>query len=292
MSVPMVLRKPSWLRIGLPSADAMHSIKALLREKGLNSVCEEASCPNINECFQNRTACFMILGRRCTRNCSYCDVEHAHGSFLGQPDMAEPDNIAIAVKELCLRCAVITSVTRDDLADFGAGQFSLTVAAIRRNCPGTWVELLVPDFSGSASALKTVVDSGPNVLSHNIETAKELFYRVRPQGDYGLSMALLKRAKEIRPVLKTKSGMMLGMGETREMLIATLEDLRRNGVDFLTLGQYLQPSKDHWPVRKYYTLKEFSGLKAVAEKMGFLHVESAPFVRSSYHAERLRGIKG
>jgi lipoic acid synthetase len=280
----MPVRRPEWLKRRLPTGRGLHQMKVLLRDSSLHTICEEASCPNIGDCFSRRTACFMILGRKCTRNCRYCDVEQAEPDAV---DPNEPKNIAEAVHKLGLNYVVITSVTRDDLADGGAEHFAETVRAVRELNHGCKIELLIPDFNGSDAALKTIIKAKPDVLGHNLETVKEPFLKIRPQGSYETSLALLKKAKELSPQQRTKSGMMLGMGETREMLISALEELRSAGVDFLTLGQYLQPSRQHWPVRKYYTPEEFEQLKKTALEMGFEHVESGPLVRSSYHADEL-----
>jgi lipoic acid synthetase len=254
-----------------------------MREWNLHSVCEEAHCPNIGECWEDLTATFMVLGDVCTRNCGYCAVSH------GRPvweDREEPERVGRAVRELGLEHAVITSVNRDDLADGGAGVFAATVRAIRREAPGCRVELLIPDFQGREDALRTVIDAGPDVLNHNTETVPRLYKLARHGGRYERTLDLFRRARAMAPGLLTKSGIILGLGEEREELLATMRDLRAVDVNVLTLGQYLRPSPAHLPVARFYHPDEFRDLGDAGRVMGFVHVESGPLVRSSYHAKR------
>jgi lipoyl synthase len=278
-------KKPKWLKIGFPAGKKLHDIKALLRKANLHSVCEEAMCPNITECFSKKTATFLILGRICTRNCSYCNVAAAGRKPL-HVDKAEPKRVAKAVKKLGLSYVVITSVTRDDLPDYGGVQFAETIRQIRKNTK-TRIEVLIPDFSGSADAIKAVIKEKPDVISHNIETVEELFPKVRPKGNFRRSILLLSLIKKLSPGQKTKSGLMLGMGETDKMIVDAMKELKKAKVDFLSIGQYLSPTKAHLSVKKYYTPAEFQKLKKKAYALGFLHVESGPLVRSSYNAEKL-----
>jgi len=276
--------KPEWLRVGMPSGQAYFDLLRLLKQKNLRTVCQEANCPNIAECFGKRTVTFMILGDTCTRDCKYCNVTHGIPKPL---DPGEAARIARAVKELGLKYTVITSVTRDDLPDGGASLFAKTIYEIRIIDPECKIEVLIPDFMGSSEALQTVLDFHPDVLNHNIEVVKRLFPVARPQGDYKRSMKLLKEAKErsVRhnSIPVTKSGFMVGLGESKEEIIETMRDLD-GFVDILTIGQYLQPSKEHLPVVRYYTPEEFKELKEIGLSMGFKHVEAGPLVRSSYHA--------
>lgn len=276
-------RKPSWLKVRAPGGANYIRLKGLLRELRLHTVCEEAHCPNIGECFEDRTATFLILGEVCTRNCSFCAVRH--GEPIGV-DEGEADRVAAAVRELGLRHAVITSVTRDDLEDGGAGLFALTVRRIRETFPNCGIEVLIPDFQGSEKALWKVLESGPDVLNHNIETVPRLYPRVRPQAEYERSLELLAWARGIRPEAVSKSGLMLGLGEEREEILEAMVDLRRVNCEILTLGQYLRPSRYHLPIARYYSPAEFQNLSAQAKAMGFRRVEAAPLVRSSYHAGR------
>ena len=274
--------KPRWLKVGLPSSQEFFEVKRLLRNNKLHTVCEEANCPNIAECFGRRTATFMILGRVCTRNCRYCNVQH------GIPDEVnyeEPLLIARAAKRLKLSYVVITSVTRDDLSDYGAEHFARVVRSVKSET-NAMVELLVPDFNGSESSIRTVLEAGPDVLNHNIEVVQRLFKRLRPEGSYDTSLKLLKLSKSISSI-PTKSGFMIGLGETKQDIIKTMGDLRRADVDMLTIGQYLQPSLQHEAVRKYYTPEEFQELYDLAVGMGFSAVASGPLVRSSYHAHKM-----
>jgi lipoic acid synthetase len=280
---PATAPKPAWLKVRAPGGPNYMRLKGLMREWNLHSVCEEAHCPNIGECWEDSTATFMILGDTCTRNCGYCAVSH------GKPvweDREEPERVGRAVGELRLEHVVITSVNRDDLADGGAGVFAATVRAIRRSATGCRVELLIPDFQGKAEALQTVIEAAPDVLNHNTETVPRLYKLARHGGRYERTLALFRQARAAAPGLTTKSGIIVGLGETVEELIATMRDLRAVDVDLLTLGQYLRPSPAHLPVMKYYRPEEFVELGAVGRELGFRHVESGPLVRSSYHAKK------
>lgn len=282
-------KRPDWLKVRLPQGRSYGEIKELLRGLTLHSVCEEAHCPNIGECFESRTATFLILGRVCTRNCRFCAVESGRPTEL---DEREPERVAEAVKTLQLRHVVVTSVTRDDLDDGGAGIFAETVRQIRAAAPGCSVEVLIPDFKGSVSALETVVRACPDILNHNVETVVRLSRIVRPQASYDRSVELLYQAKQIDRNTTTKSGLMVGLGETVEELLEAMHDMREAECDILTIGQYLSPSKRHVPVEKYYSPAEFERLRAEGERMGFGHVEAGPLVRSSYHArQQLEGMK-
>ncbi len=278
------LAKPDWLRIKLPTADEVKALNGLLKGKRLHSVCEEARCPNLAECFSHKTATFMIMGDRCTRRCSFCDVAH------GRPDPLDPDepqHLAETVKELGLRYVVITSVDRDDLRDGGAEHFTRCIQAIRELTPEVKVEILVPDFRGRmATALDFLAATPCDVFNHNIETAPSLYQLARPGSDYQWSLLLLKEHKKRLPHIPTKSGLMLGLGETNQEVEQVLYDLRQNQVDRVTLGQYLQPSKHHLPVTRYVTPEKFKEFAALAKAMGFEHVASGPLVRSSYHADQ------
>jgi len=283
MKPSQILPKPPWLKRRLPSGAEYEKIRTLVKSRDLHTVCQEAQCPNRWECYSDQTATFLILGPGCTRNCRFCAVDKKPQP----PDPAEPARIAEAVMQLKLRYAVITSVTRDDLADGGAGFFAQTIAAIRTQDPEIRVEVLIPDFQGNPAALQTVIDARPDVINHNIETVSRLYPVVRPQADYRRSLDLLLTAKQRGGGVPTKSGMMLGLGETEDEIIQTLQDLRNSSCDILTLGQYLQPSREHLPVARYITPDEFSRFKKTALHMGFRQVASGPFVRSSYHAEAL-----
>ncbi len=280
---PATAPKPAWLKVRAPGGPNYMRLKGLMREWNLHSVCEEAHCPNIGECWEDSTATFMILGDTCTRNCGYCAVSH------GKPvweDREEPERVGRAVGELGLEHVVITSVNRDDLADGGAGVFAATVRAIRRSATGCRVELLIPDFQGKAEALQTVIEAAPDVLNHNTETVPRLYKLARHGGRYQRTLELFRRAHRAAPRLLTKSGIILGLGEERTELLETMRDLRAADVNILTLGQYLRPSPQHLPVVRYYTPEEFVELGAAGRAMGFAHVESGPLVRSSYHAKR------
>lgn len=281
-----VLRKPSWIRVRIPSNGAVAALKARLRENRLVTVCEDASCPNIHECFGHGTATFMILGDVCTRRCSFCDV--AHGRPL-PPDADEPRRLADTVADMSLKYVVVTSVDRDDLRDGGAQHFVDCISAIREATPGTKVEILTPDFRGRGRmdrALEILAANPPDVFNHNVETVPDLYRNVRPGADYQWSLSLLQKFKAQHPHLPTKSGIMLGLGETMEQVQATLRDLRDHDVDMITIGQYLQPSPHHHPVLRYWTPEEFKALEEYGMALGFTHVASGPLVRSSYHADR------
>ena len=278
-----MLRHPEWLRVSIAGGENYVKVKTILRKAKLHTICEEAKCPNVAECFGNGTATFLILGDTCTRNCSYCNVKHGKPLPLNP---LEPMEVAESVKTLGLKYAVITSVTRDDLPDGGASVFHETVMEIKRLNKGCGVEVLIPDFQGKKESLKKIVDAKPDVINHNIEVVKELFPEIRPQGDYRRSLSVLKTVKDMDGRAITKSGFMVGLGETDEQILNTLQDLRENNVDILTIGQYLQPSREHVEVKKYYTPAEFNGFKEAALEMGFKYVESGPLVRSSYHAEQ------
>jgi len=277
--------KPEWLRRKLPDPEAMSKMRGLLQRHGLNTVCQEALCPNQGECFGQGTATFLILGKTCTRNCTFCAIPTEERP--PDPDPDEPGRIAQASAELGLKHVVITSVTRDDLEDGGASHFARTVRALRDTNPEIIVEVLIPDFQGSAEALKTVMDSGPDILNHNLETVPRLYPEVRPQAVYPRSLELLQRAKEMSPAGITKSGLMLGLGEEKEEVLRVMAGLREASCDLLTLGQYLRPSGKHHPVARYVTPDEFDELRQEGEEMGFKAVFSAPLVRSSFHAAEI-----
>lgn len=281
--VESVNRRPPWLRVRLRSEPYYIEVIRAVRELNLHTVCEEARCPNIYECWAQRTATFMILGNICTRACRFCAVTTGRPTEL---DWAEPERVAAAVERLGLQHVVVTSVARDDLRDGGAAIFAATIHAIRRRCPDTAVEVLIPDFNGDWDALQTVLDARPDILNHNLETVRRLSDKVRSRAKYDRSLALLAESKRRAPEIKTKSGIMLGLGETWEEIIETLRDLRAVGVDIVTIGQYLRPTSSsiHLPVEKYYHPDEFAELKRIGLEMGFSHVESGPLVRSSYHA--------
>ena len=280
-SEPLPERKPSWLKVRAPGGSNYIRLQGLLRELNLHTVCEEAHCPNVGECWEHGTATFMILGDVCTRNCPYCAVAHGRPPVY---DPEEPYRVADAVARLELRHAVITSVDRDDLPDFGSGIFAQTVLSIRERLPDCSVEVLVPDFQGNEAAIETVLAARPTIYNHNTETVPRLYKRARPGGRYPRVLDLFRFAKRVAPDVPTKSGIILGMGETIEEVIDVMKDLRSVGVDILTLGQYLRPSADHIPLDRYYTPDEFRHLREVGLAQGFRHVESGPLVRSSYHA--------
>jgi lipoic acid synthetase len=275
-----MLRKPDWLKIKLPrSTDRIEQIKGAMRKHGL-----QASCPNLSECFNHGTATFMILGAICTRRCPFCDV--AHGRPL-PPSAEEPEKLALTIKDMALKYVVITSVDRDDLRDGGAQHFADCISSIRRESPAIKIEVLVPDFRGRMdAALDILTQTPPDVFNHNLETAPRLYKLARPGADYKWSLELLRRYKEAHPEVSTKSGLMVGLGETTEEIIEVMRDLRAHNVDMLTVGQYLQPSKHHLPVKRYVSPDEFDEIKRVGYELGFKHVASGPFVRSSYHADR------
>jgi lipoyl synthase len=278
---PLPERKPSWLKVRAPGGANYVRLQGLLRELDLHTVCEEAHCPNVGECWEHGTATFMILGDVCTRNCPYCAVAHGRPPVF---DPNEPARVADAVARLGLRHAVITSVDRDDLPDFGSGIFAETVRLIHERVPDCSVEVLVPDFQGNEAAIQAVLAARPDVYNHNTETVPRLYKRARPGGRYPRVLDLFRFAKRVAPSIPTKSGIILGMGETIEEVIDVMRDLRSVDVDILTLGQYLRPSADHIPLDRYYTPDEFRHLREVGLAQGFRHVESGPLVRSSYHA--------
>ncbi len=275
-------RLPSWLKARMPGGPNYVALKTLMRDNELHTVCEEAHCPNIGECWERGTATFMILGDICTRACAYCAVNT--GKPLGL-DLEEPARLAETVERMGLKYAVITAVNRDDLPDGGAFIFAQCVRQVRKRVQGCKVELLIPDFEGNWSALATVMSSKPDTLNHNIETVRRIFGRVRPKGDYDQSLELLSRAKALDPSAVTKSGMMVGLGETWDEILRTMSDLRSVDCDLLTIGQYLRPSQKHVALAKWYTPEEFAELKREAESLGFRHAASGPLVRSSYHAD-------
>lgn len=278
------LRKPDWLKRSLPSGPTYEKVRKLLSKSRLHTVCQEAKCPNMWECFSRKTSTFLIMGPNCTRNCRFCAVEHGH---LGPPDPEEPLRVAEAVRKMELKYVVITSVTRDDLPDGGAGHFAKTVREVRNKTPDALVEILIPDFLGDKSALNIVMESSPDVLNHNIETVNRLYPSVRPGADYFRSLAVLRQVKQLNPSGFTKSGMMLGLGELPGEVEEMLKDLVEAGCNMLTLGQYLQPSKKHIEVDRFVPPKEFDNWRKTALEIGFSEVASGPFVRSSYHAKEL-----
>lgn len=283
-------RKPEWLKIKLNTNENYTGLKKMMRSKNLHTVCEEAKCPNIHECWAVRkTATFMILGAVCTRACRFCAVKTGLPTEL---DLQEPERVADSVVQMGLKHVVITAVARDDLKDGGAAVFAETVRAVRRKNPFTSIEVLPSDMGGVEENLKMLMDAKPDILNHNIETVRRLSDRVRARAKYDRSLEFLRRAKEMQPDIPTKSSIMVGLGETREDLIEAMDELRANNVDILTLGQYLQPSKKHLPVLKYYPPAEFAELKEIALSKGFSHCEAGPLVRSSYHAdEQVRSAK-
>lgn len=277
------IRKPDWLKIKLNTNDSYTGLKKMMREEKLNTVCEEARCPNIHECWAERkTATFMILGDICTRACRFCAVKSGLPTEL---DLEEPERVARAVRKMALKHVVITAVARDDLKDGGAKVFAETVRAIRRKSPFCSVEVLPSDMNGSEENLKILMDARPNILNHNIETVKRLTPKVRARATYERSLALLKKAKELYPTIPTKSSLMIGLGETKAEIIETMDDLRAHNVDILTIGQYLQPTRSHLKIKKYWTPDEFQELQEIAMTKGFSHCQSGPLVRSSYHAD-------
>jgi lipoic acid synthetase len=284
MSTKPVLRKPEWLKIKLPAGDDYDNVKELkdtMRSRTLHTVCEEAKCPNIHECWANRTATFMILGDICTRACRFCAVKSGLPTEL---DLQEPERVAEAAEQMGLRHCVVTSVARDDLADGGATIFAETIHAIRRRLPFCSVEVLIPDFLGNEDSLRIVMDAKPDILNHNMETVERLSDRVRSKAKYDRSLELLARSKRMNSSIPTKSSIMLGVGETWDEILRTMDDLRAVDCDIMTIGQYLQPTKQHLRVVEYYTPEQFALLKEEGMKRGFRHVESGPLVRSSYHA--------
>ncbi len=273
-------RKPEWLKMKIPSGEAYNRMKTSLGGC-THTICEEAKCPNLGECWEKGTATFLIMGDICTRDCRYCNVKNG---VPDKVDIKEPEKIADIVKRLCLKYVVITSVTRDDLKDGGARMFKETIKEVRKVCDAK-VEVLTPDFKGDTASIRSVLSAEPDVFGHNIETVERLFPSIRPQADFKRSMIFLKRIKEIDPKQITKSGLMVGLGESKEEIIKTLRTLKMVGVDIVTIGQYLQPRSDLAPVKKYYSPEEFEELRRIGIELGFIHVESGPLVRSSYHAE-------
>ncbi len=275
------LKKPPWLKIKLPSGKAFAEVRDLVRSQHLNTVCHSARCPNVAECWSNRTATFMILGDVCTRNCTFCAVP---GKSPRLPDPDEPARVAKSINTLNLKYAVITSVTRDDLPDGGASHFAATIKAIRSITPDCKIELLIPDLQGSGEALKTITDAHPDVLGHNIETVPSLYPQVRPQADYQRSLEVLRRTAESG--LRAKTGLMLGIGETRDQILLVMADVLKTGCRLMTIGQYLQPSHQHHPVLNYITPEEFDEYARIGKEMGYDHIEAGPLVRSSYKAHQ------
>jgi lipoic acid synthetase len=273
--------KPDWLKVRAPGSENYHRLKGLMRGLGLHTVCEEANCPNIGECWHHGTATFMILGSTCTRSCGYCNVTHGTPQ---PPDENEPVKVASAIHALELSYVVVTSVDRDDLPDFGATHFARTIAETRARIPSCRLEVLIPDFQGDEAALRIVLAARPDVLNHNIETVPRLYRIARPGGRYPRALDVLRRSHEIAPDIATKSGLMVGLGEAWDEVVQTLRDLRSAGVNIVTIGQYLRPSVANLPMVRYYTPSEFAELKRIGLDLGFGHVESGPLVRSSYHA--------
>lgn len=273
--------KPEWLKVRAPGSENYLRLKGIMKEQRLNTVCEDAHCPNIGECWHHGTATFMILGDICTRACAYCAVAHGKPVTL---DIDEPRRVAEAVRAMGLKYAVITSVDRDDLPDGGAGMFAETIRQVRRRTPGTRVEVLIPDFKGEEAPLRTVIEARPDVLNHNTETVPRLYRMARSGGRYTRTLELLDRARQLAPSTPTKTGLMVGLGEEHGELVQVFHDLRRVGVSILTMGQYLRPSPAHTVMTRYYHPDEFLALKRVALELGFVHVEAGPLVRSSYHA--------
>ena len=281
--------KPDWLKVRFPAGPNFERLRGLMRDQTLHTVCEEARCPNIGDCWSRGTATFMILGDTCTRSCGFCAVKTGRPLTL---DTAEPRRVALAVQRMGLRHAVVTSVNRDELPDGGAAIFAETVRWIRRLNEGTTIEVLIPDFKGNWDALAVVCAARPEIINHNTESVPRLYHRVRPQAVYERSLELLQRGKALDPGALTKSGLMVGLGETRDELLAVFQDLAASGVDILTVGQYLRPTPDHLPVERFWHPDEFADLKERALAMGFRHVEAGPLVRSSYHAEEQAGHAG
>ncbi len=281
---PQKVGKPAWLKRRLPTGSGYERLRTLLRDHDLTTVCREAQCPNQYECFAKGTATFMILGKTCTRNCRFCAVDKG---VVGIPDFQEADRVADAVELMGLRYAVVTSVTRDDLDDGGASLFAATIRSIKRRMPSTLVEVLIPDLKGDRQSLEIILQAGPDVLNHNMETVPRLYQSVRPEAVYLRSVELLKRAKRISPMIPTKTGFMVGLGETEDELFRAINDILAASCDILTIGQYLQPSLQHLPVKRFVTPEEFIKIEKKAYDMGFAAVAAGPFVRSSYQAEKL-----
>lgn len=277
----MSQRLPEWLTIRLPRPDTIKQVESMMRQKNLHTVCESARCPNLPECWSKKTATFMILGDTCTRSCGFCAIKVGHGTEV---DPFEPANVGKVAKDLGLKHIVVTSVARDDLKDEGAAQFARTIEQLHKQLPHCIVEVLTPDFKGKDDCIKTVTDAFPEIYNHNIETIARLHTVVRPQAKYQRSLRVLERVKELNPEIYTKSGLMLGLGETRDEVVKTLEDLRQIGVDAVTIGQYLRPTMKHLPVVSYIHPDEFKEYEQIGEEMGFAFVASGPFIRSSYNA--------
>ena len=273
--------KPDWLKVRAPGSENYHRLKGLMRTLGLHTVCEEANCPNIGECWHHGTATFMILGDTCTRSCGYCNVIHGTPAA---PDPHEPAHVASAIETMSLAHVVITSVDRDDLPDYGAGHFARTITETRARIPECSVEVLIPDFKGDETALRTVLDAGPDILNHNIETVPRMYRLARPGGRYDRALQLLDRSRRYAAGIPTKSGIMVGLGEEWDEVVSTLRDLKEAGCQIVTIGQYLRPSLANLPMSRYYTPAEFAELKRIGLDLGFGHIESGPLVRSSYHA--------
>ena len=284
MNLTKHIQKPRWLRKQLPTGPVYENVRKMLNDDLLHTVCQEARCPNQWECFSNRTAAFLILGDRCTRNCRFCAVKHGTGT---KPDLEEPKRVANAAKWLNLDYVVVTSVTRDDILDGGASIFAITISDIRKEIPGASVEVLIPDFKGDEMALRIVLDAVPDVLNHNVETIPRLYGMVRPGADYEHSLNLLTRVKAAKPSIPTKSGIMLGLGETPHEVKQTLKEIYHTGCSMLTMGQYLQPSTEHIEVDRFVTPEEFENWRETALEIGFTEVFSGPFVRSSYNAREM-----
>lgn len=276
-------RRPPWIRVKAPSGETYEDVRKLMRSKTLHTVCEEAQCPNIGECWGRGTATFLMMGDTCTRSCGFCDIKTGRPSPL---DWAEPNRVAESVRAMNLRHVVITSVNRDERADGGAPIFAMVIKRVRQLQPGCSIEVLIPDFKGSEAALKIVMDAQPEILNHNVETVPRLFKRVQPQDNYAWALATLGNAKKMDPLVLTKSGIMVGLGETFDEVVEVMQDLANIGVDILTIGQYLQPSKNHLPVERFYTPEEFDKFQELGKQMGYKWVESGPLVRSSYRAEQ------
>ena len=282
----MYQRRPEWLKTRLPVGDNYLNIKRLLRSSELHTVCEEANCPNIGECFSQKTATFLILGDVCTRGCRFCNVEKG----VAQPlDFDEPERVAIAAKEMGLKHIVVTSVTRDDIPDGGAAIYAMTISAIRKYNPESTIEVLIPDFKGSDEALNTVIGESPDVINHNIETVPRLYKTVRPGAVYERSLRLLKTVSESSRTITAKAGLMAGLGEQFQEIVEVMKDIRDSGCDILTIGQFLSPTRNHLPVQRYYHPDEFKELKTIGMELGFKYIESGPLVRSSYHAAMQMG---
>jgi lipoic acid synthetase len=276
-------RRPPWIKVKAPGGDEYQKVYSLMRSKALHTVCEEAQCPNLGECWGRGTATFLMMGDVCTRSCGFCDIKTGRPSPL---DWAEPNRVAESVRAMNLRHVVITSVNRDERADGGAPIFAMVIRRIRQLQPGCSIEVLIPDFKGSETALKIVMDAQPEILNHNVETVPRLFKKVQPQDNYEWALKTLRNAKAMDPLVLTKSGIMVGLGETFDEVVEVMRDLAACGVDILTIGQYLQPSKQHLPIERYYTPEEFDRFQEIGKELGFKWVESGPLVRSSYRADQ------